>query len=79
MTTPQRAKIFMTGRSQAVRIPKDFRLPGREVEIHRDGDRLVLVPVVDAWSESLLDMLSQPAEPLERPVRARVRRTVTLD
>lgn len=30
------AKIFMTGRSQAVRLPKEFRFDGNEVEIRRD-------------------------------------------
>ena len=31
------AKIFMHGRSQAVRLPKEFRLPGKEVRIRRVG------------------------------------------
>ena len=35
MTT---AKVFMTGRSQAVRLPKEFRFEGTEVEIFRRGD-----------------------------------------
>ncbi len=40
-----RAKLFMHGRSQAVRLPKEFRLPGTEVEVHRDGDSVVLTPI----------------------------------
>jgi antitoxin VapB len=40
-----RAKIFMHGGSQAVRLPKEFRFEGREVEILRDGDSVVLRPV----------------------------------
>ncbi len=39
------AKIFKNGRSQAVRIPKKFRLPGNEVAITREGDRLILSPI----------------------------------
>jgi antitoxin VapB len=39
MTT---AKIFMTGRSQAVRLPKEFRFEGSEVEIFRRGDEVIL-------------------------------------
>lgn len=38
------AKLFMTGRSQAVRLPKEFRFEGDEVEIRRDpatGDVLL--------------------------------------
>jgi len=36
------AKVFMTGRSQAVRLPKEFRFDGSEVEIFRRGDEVVL-------------------------------------
>lgn len=41
-----RAKIFMHGRSQAVRLPKAFRLPGTEVEVFRQGDDVVLRPLM---------------------------------
>ncbi|MBA3699433.1 MAG: AbrB/MazE/SpoVT family DNA-binding domain-containing protein [Planctomycetes bacterium] len=44
---PVRAKLFANGRSQAVRLPKEFRMPGTEVLIHRDGDRVILEPVAD--------------------------------
>jgi antitoxin VapB len=40
-----KAKLFMHGRSQAVRLPKEFRLPGTEVEVYRDGDKVVLRPL----------------------------------
>ena len=39
------AKIFMHGRSQAVRLPKEFRLPGKEVRVRRMGRGLLLEPV----------------------------------
>jgi len=39
MTT---TKVFMTGRSQAVRLPKEFRFEGTEVEIFRRGDEVIL-------------------------------------
>lgn len=41
------AKVFMSGRSQAVRLPKEFRLPGKEVRIRRVGNGLLLEPVQD--------------------------------
>lgn len=41
MTT---AKVFMTGRSQAVRIPRQFRFDSAEVFVRRRGDSLVLTP-----------------------------------
>jgi antitoxin VapB len=39
------AKIFMHGRSQAVRLPKEFRMPGTEVLVSRQGDKVILEPV----------------------------------
>jgi antitoxin VapB len=36
------AKVFQSGNSQAVRLPKQFRLTGDEVEIFRRGDEIVL-------------------------------------
>ena len=42
-----RAKLFRNGRSQAVRLPAEFRFEGTEVEVHRDPDSgaVVLTPV----------------------------------
>ena len=45
------AKVFKTGRSQAVRIPKQFRFVTDEVLIERDGDRIVLTPRPRSWRE----------------------------
>jgi antitoxin VapB len=39
------AKVFMSGRSQAVRLPKEFRLPGKEVRIRRVQGGLLLEPI----------------------------------
>jgi antitoxin VapB len=39
------AKVFMSGRSQAVRLPKEFRLPGKEVRIRRVEGGLLLEPI----------------------------------
>lgn len=39
------AKVFMHGRSQAVRLPKEFRLPGKEVRVTRVGRGVLLEPV----------------------------------
>lgn len=41
----KRAKLFANGRSQAVRLPKEFRFPGSEVSIERRGEEVVLRPV----------------------------------
>lgn len=47
------AKVFMSGRSQAVRLPKEFRLPGTEVTITKIGNSLVLTPMEVGWPELL--------------------------
>ena len=39
------AKIFMHGRSQAVRLPKEFRFEGREVKVSKVGDKVILEPI----------------------------------
>jgi len=44
------AKLFWTGRSQAVRLPKEFRFEGEEVRIRRQGDAVILEPVAVDWS-----------------------------
>ena len=43
--TEGRGKVFWTGRSQAIRVPRAFRVSTAEVKIHREGSRLVLEPV----------------------------------
>jgi antitoxin VapB len=54
-----KAKLFMHGRSQAVRLPKEFRLPGKEVRVSRDGSKIILEPIepppfdVKAWRARL--------------------------
>lgn len=45
MSDQKHVKLFRSGRNQAVRIPVEFELPGREAIMHRDGDRLVIEPV----------------------------------
>jgi antitoxin VapB len=44
------AKIFWSGRSQAVRLPKDFRLRGDEVRIRRHGSAIILEPIAEDWA-----------------------------
>lgn len=44
------AKLFWSGRSQAVRLPKEFRFDGEEVRIRRHGQTVILEPVNRDWS-----------------------------
>lgn len=46
---PQVAKIFMNGRSQAVRLPKEFRFKDSEVFIRKEGNDVILSPCLSSW------------------------------
>lgn len=50
------AKLFINGKSQAVRLPKEFRFQGSEVYIKRIGRNVILIPKNDPW-ESLVSSL----------------------
>ena len=50
------AKLFKSGNSQAVRLPKEYRFRGDRVYIKRVGNALILIPEHDSW-QSLLDSL----------------------
>ena len=73
------AKIFWSGRSQAVRLPKEFGFEGEEVQVRRGGKAGILEPVEDEWAwldritgpldQDFLDALEEdPGEQAERPV-----------
>lgn len=50
------AKIFMNGRSEAVRLPKDCRFGLKEVYIKRLGDIVMMIPKRKAWNVFLESM-----------------------
>jgi antitoxin VapB len=50
------ARLFKNGRSQAVRLPKEFRFEGDRVYIKRVGNSVVLIPYTEPW-QSLFDSL----------------------
>lgn len=56
--TTKTARIFRSGNSQAVRIPKEFQLEGTEVEIRKRGDTLILRPKRRSW-RTLLESLEK--------------------
>jgi len=43
------AKVFMTGRSQAVRLPKEFRFKTDTVRIRTEGSKVILEPIENDW------------------------------
>jgi antitoxin VapB len=79
------AKVFMNGRSQAVRLPKEFRFDSTEVRVSRDGNRVILEPIISAEAdiaavfaridalrdgEDLFDVADAAEQPSEEDVRA---------
>ena len=69
------AKIFKSGNSQAVRLPKEFQFKGNEVYVKRVGSNVILIAKDDPWG-SLVDSLDKfsddfMAERLQPPLQAR--------
>jgi antitoxin VapB len=54
------AKVFWSGRSQAVRLPKAFRFETEEVRIRRHGQAVILEPIATDWA--WLDALVAPVD-----------------
>ena len=44
------ARLFSSGRSQAVRLPKDYRFQGSEVAVKHFGNGVLLLPIDDPWA-----------------------------
>jgi antitoxin VapB len=61
MQLERHVRLFKNGRNQALRIPRDFELPGDEAIIRKEGNRLIVEPLA---SRSLLTVLAT-LEPLE--------------
>lgn len=67
------AKLFKTGRSQAVRLPKEFRFEGTEVLIQKVGDSVVLTPKKKRWANLMasLEMFEGEIERNQPPAQER--------
>ena len=70
-----RAKVFRTGRSQAVRLPKEVRFDEGQAElrVRREGSRVILEPL-DEWSEDFLAALGSCPDFPEPPERTPLRK-----
>jgi antitoxin VapB len=51
----RRVRLFRNGRNQAVRIPREFELPGNDAVMRKEGEKLIVEPVTP---KSLLDVLA---------------------
>ena len=61
MIPERHVKLFKNGRNQAVRIPREFELPGEDAIIRKEGNRLIIEPTPP---KSLLALLAN-LEPLD--------------
>jgi antitoxin VapB len=57
------AKLFVNGRSQAVRLPREFRFPGSRVRVTRQGRGVLLEPVVSDLAEWFAQLDRYAGEP----------------
>ena len=76
MSSERIVKLFRNGRNQAVRIPREFQLPGREAIIRKEGPRLIIEAVpkkslseilksLDPIDEEFPDIDDPPPEPVD--------------
>ena len=63
---PQKAKVFWTGRSQAIRLPKEFRFETDTVLVHRKGQAVVLEPAYD-WPAGYVESFAGVPDDFARP------------
>jgi len=68
----KRAKLFPTGRSQAVRLPKEFRFDGDTVLIRREGTAVILEP--DGWPEGYVLSFAGIPDDFERAPQGKIDR-----
>ena len=54
MESERNARLFRNGRNQAIRIPREFELPGTQARLRKEGEALIITPVKE---RSLLSTL----------------------
>ncbi|GMT47214.1 MAG: antitoxin [bacterium] len=53
-----KTKVFKSGNSQAVRIPKKYRIKSGEVLIKKEGKKLIIIPKENKWDELFYELES---------------------
>ena len=74
----KRGRVFWTGRSQAVRLPKEFRFEGDTVVVRREGKAVILEPA-DEWPEGYVASFTGVPDDFERPAQRKLERREQLD
>jgi len=57
MQTQRNVSLFRNGRNQAIRIPREFELEGKEATIRKEGDKLIIEPIRKKGLSEVLAML----------------------
>ena len=57
-----KAKLIQTGRSQAVRLPAAYWMPGEEVTIRREGNKVILEPISNSWDSLIASLEELPGD-----------------
>jgi antitoxin VapB len=77
MGIERQVKLFRNGRNQAVRIPREFELPGEDAIMRKDGDKLIIEPIrkqstllewlatLEPLDEEFPEIPDLPAEPVD--------------
>ena len=75
VVTMDTAKLFKSGRSQAVRLPREYRMAGQAVAVRHFGSGVLLLPLKEGW-DTLEEALSdfEPGLKLRREQPAQQRR-----
>lgn len=75
MSKRAEAKVFWTGRSQAVRLPKEFRFETPTVSVRREGNAVVLEPA-HAWPQGYVESFAGISSDFSRPLQGKLDRRV---
>lgn len=65
MALERHVKLFRNGQNQAVRIPREWELPGTDAAMHKDGERLIITPVPAKGVAALLALLARWGDDLD--------------
>jgi len=73
----KKAKVFWTGRSQAIRLPKEFRFQTDTVLVRRQGQAVVIEPAHE-WPDGYVESFAGLPEDFTRPAQGKVEERISL-
>ncbi len=74
----KKAKVFWTGRSQAIRLPKEFRFQTDTVLVHRKGHAVIVEPAKE-WPEGYVESFAGLPGDFNRPPQGEVKKRISLE